>query len=104
MLCINETVHVQLSAALERVRAGADIMPRKQLEKAIIAELGSDWRTKLADFDFEPLAAASIGQVIVDPTSLHFALSFLGLEVEQLQAFPHVPSASPPCPHGHALP
>ncbi|BDA48587.1 Atypical kinase COQ8A, mitochondrial [Coccomyxa sp. Obi] len=52
-----------LSAALERVRAGADIMPRKQLEKAMVAELGTDWRSKLADFDFEPLAAASIGQV-----------------------------------------
>lgn len=53
----------QLSAALERVRAGADVMPRKQLEKVIIAELGPQWRDKLADFDFEPLAAASIGQV-----------------------------------------
>lgn len=53
----------QLSAALERVRAGADIMPRKQLEKVMVAELGADWRSKLADFDFEPLAAASIGQV-----------------------------------------
>lgn len=53
----------QLSAALERVRAGADIMPRRQLEKVLVGELGQDWRSKLADFEYEPLAAASIGQV-----------------------------------------
>ena len=54
---------VQLSAALDRVRAGADIMPRKQLEKVLVAELGDLWRQKVADFEYEPLAAASIGQV-----------------------------------------
>jgi hypothetical protein len=54
---------MQLSAALERVRAGADIMPRKQLEKVLVGELGPNWRSKLADFEYEPLAAASIGQV-----------------------------------------
>ena len=91
---------MQLSAALERVRAGADIMPRKQLEKAIVAELGSDWRTKLADFDFEPLAAASIGQVIVDPCM--FALSVCALS-KTASSFSACPSASPPWRHGHAL-
>ena len=35
---------VQLSAALERVRAGADVMPRRQLEKVLVAELGDGWR------------------------------------------------------------
>jgi len=29
----------------------------------LIAELGSDWRSKLAEFDPKPFAAASIGQV-----------------------------------------
>lgn len=90
----------QFSAALERVRAGADVMPRRQLEKArgtivsesadgcrwtpwlshiplsiphssasltcpqvLVSELGPDWRDKLADFDYSPMAAASIGQV-----------------------------------------
>lgn len=38
-------------------------MPRSQLEDALVAELGSDWRSKMAEFDYEPLAAASIGQV-----------------------------------------
>jgi aarF domain-containing kinase len=29
----------------------------------LVAELGSDWRTKVLDFDSKPFAAASIGQV-----------------------------------------
>ena len=43
--------------------AGADVMPRSQLESALVAELGPNWRSMVADFDYEPLAAASIGQV-----------------------------------------
>jgi hypothetical protein len=43
--------------------AGADIMPRSQLEQTLQSELGSEWRSKLADFDYEAMAAASIGQV-----------------------------------------
>ena len=54
---------MQLSAALERVRAGADVMPRKQLEKVLTGELGPEWRNKVANFEDDPLAAASIGQV-----------------------------------------
>ena len=54
---------VQLSAALERVRAGADVMPGRQLEKVLVAELGDGWREKVDDFEYDPLAAASIGQV-----------------------------------------
>ena len=53
----------QFQAALERVRAGADVMPRRQLESVLAAELGPDWRAGVADFDYQPLAAASIGQV-----------------------------------------
>lgn len=53
----------QFQAALERVRAGADVMPRRQLEQVLVAELGPDWQSKVAEFDFQPMAAASIGQV-----------------------------------------
>lgn len=52
-----------LSQALERVRDKADIMPRRQLEKVLAAELGKDWRSGLLFFDETPLGAASIGQV-----------------------------------------
>lgn len=53
----------QIQSALERVRAGADVMPRSQLEGQLVAELGRDWSNSLASFDFTPRAAASIGQV-----------------------------------------
>ncbi len=56
-------VAVQVQAALERVRAGADVMPRAQLEGVLVSELGADWHTRLAEFEWEPRAAASIGQV-----------------------------------------
>mmetsp|Transcript_4022 Transcript_4022/g.6029 ORF Transcript_4022/g.6029 Transcript_4022/m.6029 type:complete len:548 (-) Transcript_4022:13-1656(-) len=52
-----------LSKALDRVRASADVMPPKQLKKALNRGLGSDWREKLVSFDDQPFAAASIGQV-----------------------------------------
>ncbi len=53
----------QFQAALERVRAGADVMPRRQLEKVLNSELGNDWRDRVESFDDQPMAAASIGQV-----------------------------------------
>ncbi|GAB5031577.1 atypical abc1 abc1-a protein kinase [Nannochloropsis oceanica] len=52
-----------LAKALERVRQGADIMPRAQLHSQLVTELGVDWRARFAEFDETPVAAASIGQV-----------------------------------------
>ena len=54
-----------IAAVLERVRAQADVMPSRQLELVMGAELGSDWRARLggAAFESAPFAAASIGQV-----------------------------------------
>lgn len=50
--------------AFERVRQAADYMPNWQLERCMVEEFGSDWRTKeLKAFDDKPFAAASIGQV-----------------------------------------
>lgn len=54
--------------ALELVRQGADVMPRSQLNPVLDAELGPNWQSKLASFDYEPLAAASIGQVLLLPS------------------------------------
>lgn len=54
----------QILQALEIVRQGADRMPKNQLNQVLDAELGSDWSSKLTSFDYEPLAAASIGQVM----------------------------------------
>jgi predicted unusual protein kinase regulating ubiquinone biosynthesis (AarF/ABC1/UbiB family) len=38
-------------------------MPRAQLASVLAKELGGDWETRVAAFDWEPAAAASIGQV-----------------------------------------
>lgn len=55
---------MQILAALDIVRQGADVMPRNQLSQVLDAELGPDWSSKLTSFDYEPIAAASIGQVV----------------------------------------
>jgi aarF domain-containing kinase len=52
-----------LVRALQKVRQGADAMPRVQLEQQLTSQLGTDWRTKFIDFDMNAFAAASIGQV-----------------------------------------
>jgi len=53
----------QLQKIFERVRHSADFMPRWQMENAMKRELGENWRDRLASFDDQPFAAASIGQV-----------------------------------------
>ncbi|KAF8051516.1 hypothetical protein N665_1714s0009 [Sinapis alba] len=69
--------------ALELVRQGADVMPRSQLNPVLDAELGPNWQSKLASFDYEPLAAASIGQV-------HRAVTKDGFEVAMKIQYPGV--------------
>ncbi|KAH0855846.1 hypothetical protein HID58_084107 [Brassica napus] len=71
--------------ALELVRQGADVMPRSQLNPVLDAELGPNWQSKLGSFDYEPLAAASIGQVRV-----HRAVTKEGLEVAMKIQYPGV--------------
>ena len=53
----------RFQAALDKVRAGADVMPRKQLESVMKENLGKNWRDEFVEFDDTPMAAASIGQV-----------------------------------------
>ena len=47
------------------MRQGADVMPRSQLESVMKAELGDGWLERVQDFEWQPSAAASIGQVWV---------------------------------------
>lgn len=65
ILSIQDTnvVSPQLIAAFDRVRQAADYMPDWQVERVMVKEFGSEWRSKFAEFTDKPFAAASIGQV-----------------------------------------
>ncbi|PHT94763.1 hypothetical protein T459_02645 [Capsicum annuum] len=71
MLSIQDesVVPAPILAALDIVRQGADVMPRSQLNLVLSSELGHDWSSKLKSFDYEPIAAASIGQVAKEELS-----------------------------------
>lgn len=53
----------EFAAALAQLRAGASPMPLAQLRRVLGREWGAGWAERLAHFDEEPFAAASIGQV-----------------------------------------
>src|SRR5262249_38622294 len=53
----------EVSEALALLRSDADAMPDEQLRAVLRGEYGEGWEARLAGFDFEPIAAASIGQV-----------------------------------------
>ncbi|GAA0793190.1 ABC1 kinase family protein [Marinobacterium sediminicola] len=53
----------EMAQILERLRDDAVIMPAAQLVSVLEENWGSDWDQRLAQFSFEPVAAASIGQV-----------------------------------------
>jgi len=53
----------EFSAALAILRDSANTMPNSQVRRVLGREYGKGWEAKFEQFDFEPVAAASIGQV-----------------------------------------
>jgi predicted unusual protein kinase regulating ubiquinone biosynthesis (AarF/ABC1/UbiB family) len=53
----------EFTEALAILRAGADQMPASQVRRVLGREYGKGWEARFRDFDLEPIAAASIGQV-----------------------------------------
>jgi predicted unusual protein kinase regulating ubiquinone biosynthesis (AarF/ABC1/UbiB family) len=58
-----ELLPPEFSAALAILRDSADTMPAAQVRKVLAREYGRGWQKRFRSFDFEPIAAASIGQV-----------------------------------------
>jgi predicted unusual protein kinase regulating ubiquinone biosynthesis (AarF/ABC1/UbiB family) len=50
-------------ATLTRLQESAPPLPSSTVHKVLVADLGAHWRDNFADFDDNPAAAASIGQV-----------------------------------------
>ena len=53
----------EAASALATLRDAGDAMPQAQLRKVLREEWGPDWERHFRHFDFDPIAAASIGQV-----------------------------------------
>ncbi|MFT6896281.1 MAG: putative unusual protein kinase regulating ubiquinone biosynthesis (AarF/ABC1/UbiB family) [Paraglaciecola sp.] len=58
-----ELLPAQWEPILSRLRQQADPMPKSQLLKTLEASWSKDWHLQFSYFSFEPIAAASIGQV-----------------------------------------
>jgi predicted unusual protein kinase regulating ubiquinone biosynthesis (AarF/ABC1/UbiB family) len=59
----DDVLPAEFAQALAVLRAEAAPMPPAQLRRVLGREYGKGWETRFANFDFEPVAAASIGQV-----------------------------------------
>jgi len=58
-----DIVPKEFSEALAILRDSANTMPDSQIRRVLGREYGKGWEEKFEYFDFEPIAAASIGQV-----------------------------------------
>ncbi len=58
-----DTLPPEFAEALAVLRASADTMPPTQVRRVLGREYHKGWEQRFRHFDFEPIAAASIGQV-----------------------------------------
>jgi len=73
----------EFAEALAVLRATADTMPASQVRRTLGRAYGKGWEKRFREFDFEPLAAASIGQV-------HAAVTVDGRDVALKIQYPGV--------------
>ncbi|HTO05980.1 MAG TPA: AarF/ABC1/UbiB kinase family protein [Myxococcota bacterium] len=59
----NDLLSPALRETLATLQSHAHVMPEAQVRQVLQLELGRDWKKRFIEFDFDPLAAASIGQV-----------------------------------------
>ena len=78
-----DVIPKELAEILARLRSDARTMPRAQLNRVLIKAYGKTWRERFSSFDFQPLAAASIGQV-------HRATTLSGEEIALKIQYPGV--------------
>ncbi len=73
----------EFAQALEILRSQAAPMPLAQLRRVLGREYGKGWESRFEHFDFEPIAAASIGQVhrarAVDGRDLALKIQYPGV-------------------------
>jgi predicted unusual protein kinase regulating ubiquinone biosynthesis (AarF/ABC1/UbiB family) len=82
----DDLLSAEVAEALAQLRDNADAMPREQLLEVMARVYGDDWRARFRDFEEEPIAAASIGQV-------HAARSLDGHELAVKVQYPGVASS-----------
>ncbi|MFA0440987.1 ubiquinol-cytochrome C reductase [Vibrio sp. 10N.286.49.C2] len=58
-----DLISPELAQILARLRSDGSPMPSKQLANVMSQELGPDWKSHFIEFNFKPIASASIGQV-----------------------------------------
>lgn len=76
----------QVERILFDIQHAGTHMPRSQLRKVLVTELGEDWEERMLDFDEQPIAAASIGQV-------HWARDKEGMRLAVKVQYPGVADA-----------
>jgi predicted unusual protein kinase regulating ubiquinone biosynthesis (AarF/ABC1/UbiB family) len=62
-VALPEEILAPYRATLTKLQDAAPAMPAQTVHKQLAAALGDDWRSRFAEFDDVPAAAASIGQV-----------------------------------------